>query len=110
MVRRSRAPSGPSDGWTLPWEFAGDPGVQWLVHPEWEAHPKPFSPCMASKGGQLLAGAGVEAGSRSASPPKCSLVVFSQIDKPHDFQGDRSGNLGITRRYYFCLRKGQKYL
>lgn len=61
------------------------------------------------KRGQLLAGAGVEAGIGPLSPPKCSLVVFSQINKPHGFQGEGSDNLGIMWDYYFPLRKGQKY-
>lgn len=69
--------------------------MQRLVHPGWEAHPDPFFSCMASKGGQLLAGTGVEAGTRPSFPTVCSLVVFSQINKSHDFQGDGSDNLGI---------------
>lgn len=47
------------------------------------------------KRGQLVAGTGVEAGTRLSSPPVCTLVVFSQINKSHDFQGDGSDNLGI---------------
>lgn len=60
------------------------------------------------KRGQLLAAAGVEAGIRPPSPTKCNLVVFGQINKFRDFQGDGSDNLAIMWDY-FPLRKGQKY-
>lgn len=70
--------------------------MQHLVHPGWEAHPDPpffFFSFMATKGGQLVAGSGVEAGTTPSSPPFYSLIVFSQRNKSQ--KGDGSDNLGI---------------
>lgn len=69
--------------------------MQQLVHPGWEAHPHPFFFFIHGlKGGQLVAGTAVEAGTTPSSPPVYSLIVFSQINKSQ--KGDGSNNLGIT--------------
>lgn len=52
-----------------------------------------FFSFMAAKGGQLVAGSGVEAGTTPSSPPFYSLIVFSQRNKSQ--KGDGSDNLGI---------------